>query len=350
MDWFATRALDWYDAHGRKHLPWQADRTPYRVWVSEIMLQQTQVASVIPYFTRFMERFPNVPALAQAELDDVLHVWTGLGYYARGRNLHAAAKQLMIEHNGELPDTHEALTALPGVGRSTAGAILASAFGIRAPILDGNAKRVLARFHAEDASSATSIDRLWEFADEHTPHERVGDYTQAVMDLGATLCVRSRPLCHACPLGQRCVAHTNQAVAHYPSPRKRREKPVKQARMFMLVDPEGRCLLERRPPTGLWGGLWGPPERDVHYTLEMLLNELGAPPDSAADVTELASFRHTFTHFHLDITPVEATLSRQCSAVQDGDRLRWYDPSDDRPIGLSAVAVRLLGVVAEAPA
>ena len=347
MDWLAARALAWYDAHGRAGLPWQTDRTPYRVWVSEIMLQQTQVTTVIPYFERFMVRFPNVQTLARAELDEVLHHWTGLGYYARGRNLHAAAKHIADELDGELPRSLEALTALPGIGRSTAGAILASGFGMRAPILDGNARRVLARFHAEPADTTGSVEALWAFADAHTPTERVADYTQAIMDLGATLCVRSRPLCTGCPLAERCAALTAHDVTSYPAPRRRRDMPVKQARMFVITDPDGRRLLERRPPTGLWGGLWNPPERDRGYPLDALLGELGAPPDCVADVSELAPFRHTFTHFHLDIAPLAANVTRTLASVNDGERFRWYRADDERRIGLSAAAVRLLGPATE---
>ena len=341
MDWFATRLLGWYDIHGRRNLPWQIDRTPYRVWVSEIMLQQTQVTTVIPYFVRFMDRFPNIATLAQADLDDVLHHWTGLGYYARGRNLHAAARIVVDAHGSELPSTFAALLALPGIGRSTAGAILSSAFGIRAPILDGNAKRALSRFHAEG-----DVDELWRHADAHTPDERIGDYTQAIMDLGATVCVRSRPLCPLCPVAERCAARIAAAVDRYPPKKQRREMPVKTARMFVIVDPDGRYLLERRPTNGLWGGLWGPLERSTETRVINVLSEIGVSEATVESVEELASFRHTFTHFHLDIAPVRVVLDRRVSGVRDDDRLRWHHPDDDKPLGLFAPAVRLLEVPA----
>jgi A/G-specific adenine glycosylase len=345
VDWLATRLLEWYDRHGRKNLPWQLDRTPYRVWVSEIMLQQTQVSTVTPYFVRFMQRFPNVPALAQAELDDVLHQWTGLGYYARGRNLHAAAKVIVARHSGELPRTHEELVALPGIGRSTAGAILSSAFGIRAPILDGNAKRALSRFHAEG-----SIDALWRHADAHTPDERVGDYTQAIMDLGATVCVRTRPVCALCPVSERCESRAAGTIERFPPKKQRRDMPVKTARMFVIVDPDGRYLLEQRQTNGLWGGLWGPLERSSATSTAEILAEIGAHDDHVDVIVELAPFRHTFTHFHLDIAPVRIELNYTPGVVRDGERLRWHRPTDDKPLGLFAPAVRLLQSQLEVPA
>jgi A/G-specific adenine glycosylase len=283
--------------------------------------------------------------LARAELDKVLHLWTGLGYYARGRNLHAAARNVMERHGGELPRTFDALVGLPGIGRSTAGAILSSAFGVRAPILDGNAKRVLARFHAEEDSKA-----LWRRAEEHTPHDRVPDYTQAIMDLGATLCVRSRPSCPRCPVQERCEARSRDAIDRYPVRRQRRALPVKEVRMFVLIDPAGRYLLEQRPPTGLWGGLWGPLERPAECTIDGLLQELGTHNDCVAELKELPAFRHTFTHFHLDITPIQAVLSRNLSHIRADDRLAWYRTEDLANIGLFAPAVRLLQHTIEEPA
>ena len=230
MDWFATRLLDWYDRHGRKHLPWQQDINAYRVWISEIMLQQTQVTTVIPYFEKFMARFPTVGDLADAELDEVLHHWTGLGYYARGRNLHKAAMQVMADHGGQMPSDPESLESLPGIGRSTAGAIAAIAANVRAPILDGNVKRVLARFHAVPGYPGESrvAKALW--AACRCPHarERVADYTQAIMDLGATLCTRTKPECETCPVAQQCQALAAADVASYPGKKPKKEKPVRR--------------------------------------------------------------------------------------------------------------------------
>ena len=287
MDWFAERLLTWFHGHGRRDLPWQRNINAYRVWVSEIMLQQTQVKTVIPYYERFMARFPTVHDLAGAELDDVLHHWTGLGYYARGRNLHGAARVIVDDHGGELPPSVEELAALPGIGRSTAGAIAAIAGGVRAPILDGNVKRVLARFHAVSGypGEAAVAKTLWGLADEHTPDRRVADYTQAIMDLGATLCTRSRPGCSNCPVAERCQALAADQIDRYPGRKPKKEKPVRAARMFIVHDGEGACLLERRPDEGIWGGLWTPPERSSDTTAEGFLGEFGLQTSGRSPAT-----------------------------------------------------------------
>jgi A/G-specific adenine glycosylase len=347
VDWFARRLLDWHERHGRKDLPWQQQRTPYRVWVSEIMLQQTQVATVVPYYQRFMAAFPNVAALAAAGLDDVLHHWTGLGYYARGRNLHRAARLVMTEHGGRFPDEVAALTQLPGIGRSTAGAIAAIAGGRHAAILDGNVKRVLARFHAVRGypGDAAPLRALWQHAEAHTPAGRPGDYAQAIMDLGATACTRSRPRCDDCPVAERCAALAAGIVAELPERKARREKPVRAARMFLVTDPAGRCLLERRPASGIWGGLWTPPERAPETSVDALCGEFGIGIDAVAGSRCQTSFRHTFSHYHLDIEPVSVTLSKPVTTAADRDDVRWYagGSSNDAPaLGLSAPALRLL--------
>ncbi len=344
-DWFAERVLDWFDRHGRKDLPWQRPIDPYRVWVSEIMLQQTQVTTVIPYFERFMSRFPSVRDLADAPLDAVLHQWTGLGYYARARNLHRAAGQVLSDHDGRLPLDPALLQDLPGIGRSTAAAIAAIAGGQRAAILDGNVKRVLARFHAVagDPGRSAVLKTLWSHAEHHTPEQRVADYTQAIMDLGATLCSRSKPRCEACPVAARCQALATDAVARYPGRKAPKHKPVRAARLFMLRDPDGRFLLERRPDGGIWGGLWSPPERPADTTPPALCQELGVEPASPGIRCE-APFRHTFTHFHLDIEPVY--LDVRPAAVTDRPDLYWYDAAGEAAIGLSAPAARLLAAAA----
>jgi A/G-specific adenine glycosylase len=346
VDWFATRVLHWFDAHGRKDLPWQQHIDPYRVWVSEIMLQQTQVTTVIPYFHRFMERFPNVTSLAAAELDEVLHLWTGLGYYARGRNLHRAAGIVVEDFQGIFPEDPAALAKLPGIGRSTAGAIAAIACGRPAAILDGNVKRVLARFHAVPGSPADSrpLKTLWQHAEEHTPDQRPGAYAQAMMDLGATVCTRSRPRCEHCPVASRCEARRRDAIAEFPARKARRHKPLQAARMFLVVDPDGRCLLEQRPPQGLWGGLWTPPQRSMETSPEELCAEFGITHDDVASSRSGKAFRHSFTHFHLDIEPLYVTLSRKLSEVADRPDTCWYDAAAvPRPsIGLSAPAAKLL--------
>ena len=261
-DPFARALLAWFDQHGRHDLPWQTDPTPYRVWVSEVMLQQTRVPTVLRYFPGFMERFPDVAVLAEAPLDDVLHLWSGLGYYARARNLHRAASVVRDAHDGRMPDQREALEALPGIGRSTAGAILALAHGQRHAILDGNVKRVLARYHLVEGWPGRSavLDRLWGLAESHTPRRRVAAYTQAIMDLGATVCTRSRPLCRACPLAESCGALSHGRTAELPSPRPKPTLPERTTAFLILRDSHGRVLLERRPPSGVWGGLWSFPE------------------------------------------------------------------------------------------
>jgi A/G-specific adenine glycosylase len=337
---FAARLLAWHARHGRHDLPWQRRRTPYRVWVSEIMLQQTQVATVIPYYRRFMARFPGVKALADAPLDEVLHLWTGLGYYARARNLHKAAEMVRDHHGGRFPRDFAAVAALPGIGRSTAGAILALSLGQRHPILDGNVKRVLARHGAIKGwpGEKRVAERLWVLAEGHTPKRRVADYTQAIMDLGATLCARSRPRCEQCPVAADCRAHLQGRETVYPLARPRKVLPVKRTRM-LLVRQAGTVLLERRPPAGLWGGLWGFPEIAADADpLAWCRARFGAAPRSARARPLL---RHTFSHFHLDIEPVEIALAG-AAAVQEGAASRWQ-PLDQAPrLGLAAPVKRLL--------
>jgi A/G-specific adenine glycosylase len=335
----AAPLLAWFDRAGRKHLPWQQDRTPYRVWVSEIMLQQTQVATVLGYYERFMQRFPDVHALAAAPLDEVLHLWTGLGYYARARNLHRAAQLIVAEQGGEFPETLEAVQALPGIGRSTAGAILALARSQRHPILDGNVKRVLARyFGIEGFPGEREVEKtLWSLADACTPAERVADYTQAIMDLGATLCVRSRPLCAACPLTEHCVARIEGRQSVMPAPRPKKIRPQRTAYVVLMVRADGAVLLERRPPVGIWGGLWALPQFDDREAIPLPLREAG----QAGDATSLPPYFHSFTHFDLTLHPllVRATPTQ---AVADTDRYCWYEPRQPARIGLTKPTVDLI--------
>jgi A/G-specific adenine glycosylase len=316
------------------------------------MLQQTQVATVIGYFERFVARFANVETLARAELDDVLHLWSGLGYYARARNLHAAAQHIVRDHGSELPGELGALTRLPGIGRSTAGAILSAGFGIRAPILDGNAKRVLARHYAVAGYPGESrvANELWRHAEENTPLERLADYTQAIMDLGATLCTRGSPDCERCPINDSCLAYENGTVASYPAPRPRKELPVRRVRMFLVTDGDGRCLLERRAPVGVWGGLLSPPERLASCRAEDVVGELGLSPAEIVEHEPLPGFRHTLTHFHMDIEPVRVVLTEPCLAVRESERRMWYRPADGHRVGLSAAAVKLLALLQPADA
>lgn len=339
---FSRRLLAWYDRHGRKDLPWQLTRTSYRVWVSEIMLQQTQVATVIPYFERFLDRFPDLPALAQAPIDDVLHHWSGLGYYARARNLHRSARLVVEQHAGELPRELSALEALPGIGRSTAGAIHSLGQGEVAPILDGNVKRVLARYYAVEGWPGTSVvlKRLWAISEALTPSEHCDDYNQAIMDLGALVCVRSRPACRDCPLKSDCLARARGNPTAYPGSKPKKDVPVKATRMMILRDGKGRILLHKRPPSGVWGGLWSLPECPVEADMEQWCRdrtgfEIGA-------LQPMPQRRHTFSHFHLDILPVRARVNNPNRRVMDGDEWVWYNLRQPDNRGLAAPIARIL--------
>ncbi len=338
----SQRVLAWFDDHGRKDLPWQQDPTPYRVWVSEIMLQQTQVATVIPYYQDFMARFPDVSSLATAPLDAVLHLWSGLGYYARARNLHRAAGLICEQHGGRFPLRLEEVMALPGIGRSTAGAILALSDAQRHPILDGNVKRVLCRYHGvEGWPGQKAVEtRLWELAEQHTPHRQVAAYTQAMMDLGATLCRRGRPDCEACPLQADCVAHASGRQAEFPAARPRRVLPVRQTAMLLVHDGAGAVLLERRPPSGIWGGLWSLPEVAADgQGRDWCLRVLGSEP---AQIEQWPVLRHTFSHFHLDITPLCLRADLPASRVMEGEGAVWYNTRSPDARGLAAPVQSLL--------
>jgi A/G-specific adenine glycosylase len=349
---FSSALLDWFDQYGRKHLPWQQHPTPYSVWVSEIMLQQTQVATVIPYYQRFMQRFADVQALALAPIDEVLHLWTGLGYYARGRNLHQTAQIVVQQHGGQFPRNVDALAELPGIGRSTAGAILALGYRQRAVILDGNVKRVLTRVHCvEGWPDQPKVQKeLWELAEKYTPEVRCADYTQAIMDLGATLCARSKPACGLCPLQTRCEAKRQQRTSEFPSRKPTKALPVKTTFMLMYFDQaQRRVLLEKRPSQGIWGGLWSFPETaalDSHAP-ELTLDALR----DARSPQLWNSVRHTFSHFHLDITPVLLPLESTDVRVMEADRFHWYPVHEPSAVGLAAPVKKLLELLAhEMPA
>ncbi len=340
-DTFSIRLLRWYDRHGRKTLPWKRTRDPYRIWVSEIMLQQTQVATVIPYFARFIARFPDVRALARARTDSVLHLWSGLGYYARARNLHKAAKQIVATHGDKFPRDVESVVRLPGVGRSTAGAILALAFGQRHAILDGNVKRVLARYHAIAAppNRRETEDKLWQLAERHTPRARVADYTQAIMDLGATLCTRANPDCGRCPVRKDCRAYKLGTPQDFPAAAKRKALPVKKTNMLLVRDGRGRVLLVKRPPAGLWGGLWGLPECTDENIRACCRDRFGLDIHVQKP---WPAFRHSFSHFHLDITPIPARLVGNCNGVMEHADTVWYNVARPDARGLAAPVTQLL--------
>ena len=336
---FATRLLIWFDQHGRKELPWQTNINPYRVWVSEVMLQQTQVKTAIPYYERFLNTFPTLEALAAANEDQVLHKWTGLGYYARARNLLKAAKQIMIRHEGKVPLTINELCNLPGIGRSTAGAIVAICTNQYAVILDGNVKRVLTRYLAIGGWPGNSgiMDILWKEAEALTPRNRVADYTQAIMDLGATLCRRTTPECHVCPLNTDCQALLSDTIDHYPEKKPKKKLPVREIYFLVITDNNGQIMLEKRPSSGLWGGLWSFPET-TWQNIELSLQVLSVKPLSTR---ALKSFRHTFSHFHLEITPIH--IQTQANKVNvKTPNINWYKLEDTPAIGLTRPVTRIL--------
>ena len=340
--WFSRRLLPWFADHGRKDLPWQHNSAPYRVWVAEIMLQQTQVNTVIPYYLRFTERFPDLGSLAMASVDEVLHLWSGLGYYARGRNLHRAAQIIHERLQGVYPGQIDVLMSLPGIGRSTAGAILALACNRHHAILDGNVKRVLTRFHAIAGwpGKPDIESKLWSLAEQHTPRHHVAHYTQAIMDLGATLCTRANPQCDCCPLAVACSARQTDRVQDFPTPKPRKPLPVKTTTMLMIVNQQGEILLEKRPPAGIWGGLWSLPEcpvaDEIHeWGRRYLHNDIKV-------IEHWPVLRHTFSHFYLDITPVHGQLIAAHPAIMDEDHLVWYNPRHSRTRGMAAPVARLI--------
>ena len=339
MSSFSDRVLAWYDQHGRKDLPWQRSDA-YGIWVSEIMLQQTQVQTVIPYFERFMRSFPDVVVLANAPLDEVLVHWSGLGYYARARNLHKAAQIVRDEHDGEFPENIDLVEALPGIGRSTAGAILSLAFGQRQAILDGNVKRVLARHGAVAGwpGKTAVLNELWSIAERHTPQRRVDAYTQAIMDLGATICTRSKPHCDTCPIAVNCAARMNAEIDAYPGRKPKKEKPLRQTTMVMAVSDQA-VFMERRPPIGIWGGLWSLPEMNgdaVGGWCERVTN------GSRVDIEPWATLRHSFSHYDLDIHPVVVRVDAVSRKVADGDDSTWYELGESLPGGIAAPVQKLI--------
>lgn len=336
------RLLAWYQRHGRKDLPWQRSRDPYRIWVSEIMLQQTQVTTVIPYYERFLKRFPDIQTLARARLDSVLHHWTGLGYYARARNLKKAAEKIVLEHGGCFPRDIEAVCELSGIGRSTAGAILAFAFAQRHPILDGNVKRVLTRLHAIDAPVAQreTETTLWALADRYTPRTHVAEYTQAIMDLGATLCRPRKPDCPACPLRSDCAAYAQGQPEKFPVRTARKTLPIKQVAMLMIRDARGHVLLTQRPPVGIWGGLWGFPEYTTGVpAAEHCRTTLGLTIKAEAPWPVR---HHGFSHFQLHITPIPARVTGTNNQAMECAPAVWYNPDKPDARGLAAPVKQLL--------
>ena len=333
---FHERLLDWYDIHGRKDLPWQHDISPYHVWLSEIMLQQTQVSTVIPYYLRFITQYDDITSLASAKLDDILALWAGLGYYARARNLHKAANILVRQHKAEMPFSIDELIALPGIGRSTAGAIMALAHQQKHPILDGNVKRVLARYTAISGwpGKKPIEQKLWKIAESLLPEKRITHYTQAQMDLGATICKRNKPLCLQCPLHEDCKAFQLGTPELFPTSKPKKEIPTRQSHWLIAQSNNGKILLEQRPNNGIWGGLWSFPEFDCPINLVSFSQEkLKVNPE---EIQHQTSISHVFTHFKLDITPYLVHSSDNYQKIDNNKIFGWYTIRDALQLGIPA--------------
>ena len=352
---FSKAVIDWQKRHGRHNLPWQQSKDAYRVWLSEIMLQQTQVSAVIPYYQRFLSSFPDVQSLANASSEQVMAHWSGLGYYTRARNLHACAKRIVQEYGGVFPPRAELLAELPGIGRSTAAAIAAFSYGTRAAILDGNVKRVFTRVFGIGgfpASKAVETD-LWLRAEALTPEadvQKIQSYTQGLMDLGATLCTRTKPRCTDCPLQSRCVALATGRIAELPAKAPKKIVPTRLVNMLVIVDQSGNVLLEKRPESGIWGGLFSLPElahkgdatsRQVMRQLQDAAQEFGEPEF----IIELQKITHGFTHFKLEISPFQCRLKSSALTVSEDTHV-WYPLQQCDGAPLPAPIKKLLGSVA----
>lgn len=338
---FSTPLLNWFREHGRHELPWQYQPTPYTVWISEIMLQQTQAKTVIPYFNRFIKRFPDIISLAESNIDEVLSLWAGLGYYARGRNLHQLAQIIHTEHDDQLPADKAKLLALPGIGESTSSAIMALAFGQRHVILDGNVKRVLSRFYVINGwPGRSAITRqLWQLAEKNTPTENVAEYTQAIMDLGAMVCTPSKPKCHNCPVAQDCIAKQQQLQHQYPTPRVKKKIPLRKIILLLLQKKSGEILLQRRPPVGVWGGLWCFPECPHNEDIKNWL--LVATGFSGTIIKRMPVIIHTLTHFRMEISPVLMRI-KKCHQIKETDDQRWYLSHDALKSGIPTPVKNIL--------
>jgi A/G-specific adenine glycosylase len=339
---FSQRILKWFDHHGRKDLPWQQNPAPYRVWVSEIMLQQTQVKTVIPYYLQFMQRFPDVDSLANAKLDDVLHHWSGLGYYARARNLHKTAGIVSHQLHSKFPDTLDALIELPGIGRSTAAAILSLASGQQQTIMDGNVKRVLARHEAimEWTGKPSTLKTLWKIAESYTPVKNTAAYNQAMMDLGATLCTRSKPACERCPVAEDCQAFSQQLVTRLPVPKPKKILPVRDT-IMLIIQKDAELLLEKRPANGIWGGLWSLPEIQSLELLEQHCRQHWGLEVQTNDAP--AAWHHTFSHYRLNVKPCVLDVVSSTPQIMDTDRYIWYNSNHINKLGLAAPVKQILG-------
>ncbi len=336
---FSQAVLEWFDVYGRKDLPWQINKSPYRVWVSEIMLQQTQVTTVIGYYQRFMSSFPTLEALATASEDKVLQHWAGLGYYARARNLHKTAQIIFTEHQGNFPNSQEAIESLPGIGRSTAGAILSLSLNKQAAILDGNVKRVLARFHSIEGWTGHSAvaKELWYWAESYTPTQRFDSYTQAMMDLGATLCTRSKPKCIECPLKISCKAYKEGSTKQLPTPKPKKSLPVKHRWLLHIENNKGEVYIEKRPPNGIWGSLWSLPETSFDLSEESI-------PHHCRDkllldckiIKSREVIKHTFSHYHLILHPLQLRYVTSMPSVKENQVADWFNGETHQALGMAA--------------
>jgi len=342
---FSKRLLSWYEKYGRHDLPWQQNPTAYRVWISEIMLQQTQVTTVIPYYQRFMQSFPSIKALAIATEDDVLSHWSGLGYYARARNIHKTAQIIHTQHRGKFPTTVDALSQLPGIGQSTAGAIISFSLQKKAVILDGNVKRVLTRYFAinEPVNKTETINALWIAASKLTPEKNAHQYNQAIMDLGATLCTRTKPRCTECPFNKSCIAYKNNQSTFYPVKIAKKARPIKKMRMLIIKNINDEILLLKRPSTGIWGGLWSFPECDLHHDYYLFSHKDISLKLQYID--ELEKITHQFTHFTLDIFPMVLSTSHRAAHKLDSTQLIWYKLNTALPGGVSTPVAKILKVL-----
>jgi len=341
---FAEALLDWFQVHGRHDLPWQQDKTAYRVWLSEIMLQQTQVATVVPYYQRFLKSFPTITSLANADIDSVLQHWQGLGYYARARNLHRAAQIIRDQHGGQFPVKLGAVLALPGIGRSTAAAILTFACGQSWPILDGNVKRVLARCFQVSGwyGQSATMQQLWQLSEQLTPKQKTDDYNQGMMDLGATVCLKSRPNCEVCPLTKHCQSFQQGTQKDYPHKKPRKIKPHKQT-LMLIHRYHGQILLYRRPPTGIWGGLWSLPEVEGVDEIGDWQDRVLSTRQKINSITENI-LRHQFTHYSLDISIAEITLESLPNKIADNEDMKFVALNELEAYGLPTPVRNILNM------
>jgi A/G-specific adenine glycosylase len=340
MDLFAQQLLAWFAQHGRKQLPWQNPRSAYFVWVSEIMLQQTQVTTVINYFNQFITRFPDIKSLAQASLDEVLRYWAGLGYYSRAKNLHRCAQIIHHTYNDVFPNEVEVLQTLPGIGASTAGAIIAQAFNQFAVILDGNVKRVLSRYHAVSGNlnQSVTVKKLWHYATEHTPQKHIADYTQAIMDLGALICTRSKPKCTVCPLADCCVAWQTNRILDFPEKKPTRILPKRKQFFLLLLNQNQEILMAQQPESGIWSNLWSLPSADTKKTL------MNNYPQLIASKKTLPTIEHRFTHFHLTLYPIFIILQNNTTPLTQSNQ-RWVKTDQLNTLALPAPIKKLLATI-----